>query len=61
MLFTYKWISLITFFQEGLTLDLSPRAYAYDLGPKPARAILLCPLKRHLTTLSLLGGLGKQF
>ena len=33
----------------------------HGLGSKPTCAILLCPWERHLTAVSLLGGLGNQF
>ena len=33
----------------------------HGLGSKPTQTILLCSWERHLTALSLLGGLSKQF
>ena len=41
---------------------LKHRAYdQHGFGSKPTCTILMCPWERHFTTLSLLGGIGKQF
>ena len=55
-------LSTMHIFVHSLVKWLKRRACdQHGLGSKLTRAILLCPREKHFTTISLPGGLGKQF